>query len=436
MATLTDKFIRALKPTGKRAEYSDAACKGLVLRLSANGDRTFSLLTRARGKLYRVTLGRYDGNLTLGEARRRADAERRRIQDGITPPKAKLPRTVKELIDAHLVHFTGREKVTQGSKRNERSLLGFPGVPNGTHHEFFATKLRDVTELEVETFLKPLVAAHPTTANRTLSALRRAFGHGVKLRCFPTNPLDQAAPFTVEESREHTATSEEIAKLWHGLDKPTCPIPPLIGLALKLTLITAQRVGQIVSLEEAELSIFEGQAIATWPAAKMKGGKKFKLPLTFTALGLINDARIEANRLRLLRADSNKYPRPQAMSETYIFPSTRNGGHIEVTTVSRAMATLSTWVGIEDKRKATVHDLRRTAASIAANADASMTETPQSLENLVGSTHPLEYIDRTLAHSIRGVTAVYARGDFLAQKLAVLKTVEARVLYALQRYPQ
>ena len=60
MATLflTDSFIRSLRPlSDKEAEYRDRNVRGLTLRLSPAGKKTWTVQYRVNGRTRRMTLG-------------------------------------------------------------------------------------------------------------------------------------------------------------------------------------------------------------------------------------------------------------------------------------------------------------------------------------------------------------------------------------------
>src|SRR5579864_5818305 len=68
---LTDAAVAKLAAkSGKRTDYPDGLIPGLVLRVSPEGSRSFSLTYRVKGSLRkrRLTLGSYPV-ITLGEAR-------------------------------------------------------------------------------------------------------------------------------------------------------------------------------------------------------------------------------------------------------------------------------------------------------------------------------------------------------------------------------
>jgi hypothetical protein len=75
MATLflTDPFIRSLRPlSDKEAEYRDRTVKGLTLRLSAGGKKTWTVQYRVNGRTRRFTLA-----LRRLQSRRCAEARTR-----------------------------------------------------------------------------------------------------------------------------------------------------------------------------------------------------------------------------------------------------------------------------------------------------------------------------------------------------------------------
>lgn len=82
---MTDSWLRNLKDTGRRTEYSDTLQKGLRLRVGAQGERTFLLKARGGdGRMATVTLGPYP-MLSLKDARQKAMACLLAIKNGEDP---------------------------------------------------------------------------------------------------------------------------------------------------------------------------------------------------------------------------------------------------------------------------------------------------------------------------------------------------------------
>jgi Arm DNA-binding domain len=82
---LTDTAIRKMKPTaGRQVDVYDSNVRGLVLRVSPNGTKTFVVWYRIGGKARRLTLGRFP-ILQLADARQRAKAALVQVADGRDP---------------------------------------------------------------------------------------------------------------------------------------------------------------------------------------------------------------------------------------------------------------------------------------------------------------------------------------------------------------
>src|SRR5262245_14488821 len=87
--TLTDLKIRKLTPDPtKRVEVWDARVPAFGIRVSLNGNRSFVLLYRHRGRRRRMTIGRYPV-LSLSEARNRAIEALGQVARGADPQEQK-----------------------------------------------------------------------------------------------------------------------------------------------------------------------------------------------------------------------------------------------------------------------------------------------------------------------------------------------------------
>jgi hypothetical protein len=84
-APLTVAEVNAIKPpTGGRLVVRDPGCRGLTLRVTARGVRTWSLEIKHSGQQRRFTVGDAK-TLSLGEARRKAARLRERVEAGHDP---------------------------------------------------------------------------------------------------------------------------------------------------------------------------------------------------------------------------------------------------------------------------------------------------------------------------------------------------------------
>src|SRR5215471_16622738 len=88
---LTDGYIRSLKPEAKPYEIRDEGCKGLLLRVSVKGVRSFTLAyhSKVKHKTQYLTFGRYP-DVSLRAAHERAAAAWVEIAAGRDPQGEKV----------------------------------------------------------------------------------------------------------------------------------------------------------------------------------------------------------------------------------------------------------------------------------------------------------------------------------------------------------
>ena len=192
-------------------------------------------------------------------------------------------------------------------------------------------------------------------------------------------------------------SADEIAALWRALANPELAISPAIRVALKLQLATAQRKGEVIGAEWGEFDL-DGR-VWTIPAEKAKNGMPHRVPLSPLAIAVLDE----------VEAAASKRPEPgRDSSPRWLFPSPRRTGKpITGPAVDHAMRDNRDMLGTGD---ATPHDLRRTAASHM---------TSIGVSRLV--------VGKLLNHGEPGVTAVYDRHSYDAEKRAALTAWGARI---------
>ena len=83
---LTSKSLDALKPKPKRYEVHDVYCPGMSVRVSAQGQKVFTVKFRYGLAQKRMTLGIYP-RISLATAREKAIDILRQVDEGIDPTK-------------------------------------------------------------------------------------------------------------------------------------------------------------------------------------------------------------------------------------------------------------------------------------------------------------------------------------------------------------
>ncbi len=154
--------------------------------------------------------------------------------------------------------------------------------------------------------------------------------------------------------------------------------PDLAARALELLILTAVRTNEAMGAEWAEIDM--AKALWTIPADRMKGKKEHRVPLSKSALALLECLR-------------------EAGEGRYLFPSPRGKKPLS----TRACAVL---LGRMKRTDLTVHGFRSTFRDWAAER----------------STFPREVAEAALAHTLRNqVEAAYQRGDLLAKRAQLME---------------
>jgi integrase len=209
-----------------------------------------------------------------------------------------------------------------------------------------------------------------------------------------------------EVRRDRVLIVDEIASLWRALDNPELAISKPIRLALKLQLATGQRKGEVVAAEWSEFDF--GEKVWTIPAERAKNKLAHRVPLSPLAISILDEIKA-ANVARQEVVTSDGVPR-------WLFPSPRTGRPITGPAIDHAMRGNRETLGTGD---ATPHDLRRTAASHM---------TSIGISRLV--------VSKILNHAEPGVTAVYDRHSYDAEKRAALDVWAARLEEIVSARPE
>jgi integrase len=188
----------------------------------------------------------------------------------------------------------------------------------------------------------------------------------------------------VETARDRVLSAVELRYIWPALDGLGYPFGP----CMKLTLLTAQRRDEVAGMCWSEID--EEAEVWTIPANRNKARRVHVVPLSKEALEVIKELKA------LRRKDVD-----------HIFTTT---GKTAVSGFSRAKRLLDEAITKARKKKElgplsrwTIHDLRRTAATEMSKL---------KISRLV--------VGRVLNHKDSGITGIYDRNEFLAEKQAAL----------------
>ena len=339
---LTSRWIETVRVV-ERTDFVDFDNPGLLLRVTPRGVKSWAYLYRRKGDGLRrmLTLGTFP-RMGLKDAREAMVARRKAINDGADPAggvqEAKKVETVDQMLDRYLKNkppksAKWRDEVVRIFNKDVRPAIG-------------RLKVTAVTKGHIQAILNSIKdRGSEIAANRTQAALRRALNWAVAEGHIKVNPALGIEPRGEEKPRDRSLSEAEIRAFWTGLDSAS--MQPGTKLALRLALVTGQRIGEVCGAEQVDIDF--DRAIWLIPAERSKNRREHSVPLSPMALQLFTEAMTIAGESRL------------------VFPS-RSAGPLyreqplDPHGVAHAMRRELPELGLQDD-PATPHDLRRTAAS-------------------------------------------------------------------------
>jgi len=371
MADFTKSTLQKLQPDQRRYSVRDTgnarSVPGLILRVSPTGVKTFQLYRKLNGKPIRVTLGRFP-SMTVDQARRQATHELAKLNRGVNPNVEKRSRrakgvTLRQVLD----DYCADRRLKPSTEKMYRDRVG------QYLKEWLDRPLTYITRERVVHKHKHITAKSETSANKVMRILRALFEyaageyldeHGES--CFPDNPVRQLSHKRIwhREGRRTTRISSADLRAWFEavseLDDPW-------GDFLILVLLTGLRRREAQGLAWSEIDLKE--KMLTVPGARTKNGHDHTLPLTKCLLEIL------------------KRRQSKAAGSSWVFPShSSRSGHIE--TPTKPVQRIREVSGINF----TVHDLRRTFASVAERLGITGYTLKRLLNHRTGSDVTTDYV--------------------------------------------
>lgn len=396
---LTDKAVRCTEPpqSGRLSisdEHRDAP-RGFGLRVYSSGTRVFVLRYKANGKDRLLTLGEYP-TWTLTAARRKANDYRREIDAGNDILQQQAERRAELTLGAAAEIFL-RTKSRLRSHQDIDALLHRYVMP-----EFGDRKITDMRRRHVISLVENITNHAPRQAALVLTYLKQIFEWAEDREIIEANPVATLRPGKVSPAlsprrRGRVLSEGEIHAFWKQVE--TCGMHRLTALALKFVLVTGQRPGEVAGIRSNEV---KGE---TWTIPAERRGKTetdHVVPLTGTALALLDSANTETSRLSQRNARTGEF----------VFEA-RPGNPITSAAMARAAKRHAYTMGNQEDETWgtwTPHDLRRTMRTgLAANG----------IEEVVA--------EATIGHTRKGIAAVYDVHGYVREKQAALQAWETRL---------
>jgi integrase len=403
----TDRILSSLKVEAgaKDRLVFDAGCRGLGVRISANGTRTFiaQWTDPATRRKVRDRIGVW-GAVTIEQARdavrvrlgavgkgTNPRAERERQREAADRERTELALTFEALVDEWAALHLAQRRERYRAEAVRAIKYAFPAL--------LKRPAARITKADAVNALDKLVKAEKAAmAGRTLAYARAAFRWAEKRGKVAGNPF-QGLPISVASAaRERVLSDDELSEVWEAagtLGFPWCHF-------FRLAMLTLQRREEVAGMRWSEINL--DKTLWTIPGNRMKNGKPHDVHLSDAACTLL---------LKILRVDGCDL----VLSTT---------GKTPISGFSKAKTALDAAIGKARAQAAArrnaksepmaewrTHDLRRTGVSVVAR---------HGFDSIVA--------DKILAHQpgkLLGVASVYQRHDFARERAQALDAWAAHV---------
>ena len=285
--SLTHRYVAALRAS-KRTVYFDSKARGLALRVTPAGVKTWVFVYRSVGKPQWLTLGSYPA-VGLAEARslaldkrhavdvekRDPAAESRAAREAAAhPPQAPAPAfTFADLAQLYEKFAAGRKKTWKDDVAKTKKYL----IP-----AWGSMPLRNITRAHVHELLDTLVAQGMTVGvNRIQAVISRLFTVALDRSLVDAHPAARMLKRFQERPADRVLTDDELRALWEGLDTR----PGAAADAMRLRLLLGQRGGEVMGMRWAEIDL----EAKLWelPGSRTKNGRPHVVPLAPTAVKIL-----------------------------------------------------------------------------------------------------------------------------------------------------
>ena len=331
----------------KHREYSDSLLTGLYLDALQSGHQSYRVRYILHGKRSIITLGDVQ-TVTLKEARQQAREILRKVARNLDP-KVKIA----DPLNPRFANFF-KESYLPFVRSYKRSW----GVDDAVfrHHlqpVLGELPLNEVTTADILKVVKNMQEQNlaPATINRAIIILHYAFKLALKwhLTGLNENPVTGVKLFKEDNKIEHYLTEEQKNNLLQITKQSK---NPLLYEIVCFLLLTGARKREVLDAKWEDVNLSKG----LWRIPKTKSGKIRHIPLSKTALGLLDQLKEKVG------------------SSGYLFPNPQTGKPFNSFYYSWHKA--RTQAGLKHLR---VHDLRHSFASFLVNSGRSLYEVQELL---------------------------------------------------------
>lgn len=240
---LTVKAVAAAKPQAREYTIWDALLAHFGVRVQPSGVKSFIVQTRVRGRMRKVTLGRFP-ELSLDAARREGAAVLARLWGGedVTPPRKARAPVFRD--------FAARYRERRRHRWKPSSLATFDIYLRARLMPAFGRlRLDAIDHVRVSAWFDAASVDRPGAANRAFEILRAMLGSARQWGELGSHVPDACANI-VRNPRRRVARflrADELERLGAALDRRRESHPWPVA-ALRLLMLTGARLSEILNL--------------------------------------------------------------------------------------------------------------------------------------------------------------------------------------------
>ena len=283
---LSAAFVRTVNQPGRYGDGRGGYGLSLLVKPRSNGrlSKTWSQRVRLHGRVTNIGLGAYP-IVSLGEARKKALANRRTIERGLDPRGSRVPtfsQAAEKVIAMHAAGWKPGGK-SEGQWRSSLGTYVYPRLGD--------MAVDRVTSADVMACLVPIWHTRPETVRRIRqrigAVMRWAIAQGYRADNPAGDAIAAALPSNTGRRRHHRALPHADVGASIATVRGSAAYPTTV-LAFEFLVLTACRSGEVRGALWDEVDL----ASATWtiPASRMKSARAHRVPLPERALQLLEEA--------------------------------------------------------------------------------------------------------------------------------------------------
>ena len=282
VTTLISKGVKSLScPSGQgKVDFHDAGCKGLTLEVRASGGRTWYLRyrdTHAKQRQFRIADA---ADLSLEQARKRADELRGQIALGKDPAQEKailrqVPTFAQFVKERYMPFIQGYKR----SWKTDESLLRNHLLP-----VFGKRHLDEISKSDIVAMHHGRKAdgAAPGSANRLLIMTRYIFNLALRweIAGITKNPTAAVPLFEENNKKERCLSKAEALRLYAAMQDSEAP---MLQFIVPMLIMTGARKREALDAQWVDFDVHK----RSWRIPISKSGKARHVPLSEGVIQLL-----------------------------------------------------------------------------------------------------------------------------------------------------